>query len=130
MKAAPRFELRLPLEERISLLMEDYAHFLENPEGLKSKLAPLHHRLGRERIDSWFNLIDAKSWRPFVSALLEEHYDRAYTTAASRRDGSVIGSIEVNLREDLGSARVIEQVDRLRRSGTETSALPPALHRT
>ena len=134
MKNSPRFELVLPVEERISLLLEEYAHFTREPDALKAKLGPLCHRLGHDRVEAWFDLIDQADWRTFVAALLEQHYDAAYQTAASRRSGGIIGQVSVDLLSQLTSPAIIHEVDRLRREAhvpqNPSHLSPLELHRT
>ena len=52
MKVAPRVEITLPIEERVELLLEEYAHWTTTPSELIAKLRPLRYRLGKDLIQS------------------------------------------------------------------------------
>ena len=66
-------------EQRIELLKEEYAHFLENPDALNKKLDFLTGIYGHEQISEWKAMAQAGKWDTLVLALLERHYDPAYT---------------------------------------------------
>jgi tRNA 2-selenouridine synthase len=64
--------------ERVRFLKREYDHFLEDPEPLKAKLRCLKDLYGREVIDRWLALADARDWDTLVPDLLQNHYDPAY----------------------------------------------------
>jgi tRNA 2-selenouridine synthase len=69
---------------RVSLLLEEYRHFLVDRTLLEAQLdclVPLH---GREEIAAWKTLAAQGAWRDFVTRLLMEHYDPAYRRSSSR----------------------------------------------
>jgi len=66
-------------EQRIELLKEEYAHFLENPETLNRKLDFLTGIYGHDQISEWKKLAQNGQWDVLVLALLERHYDPSYT---------------------------------------------------
>ncbi|MHB1247266.1 MAG: tRNA 2-selenouridine(34) synthase MnmH [Sulfuriferula sp.] len=71
-----RIEVATPL--RVTLLKEEYAHFLTNPAALAEKLDCLVGLYGHELIASWNALATQGLWDELVLALLEKHYDPAY----------------------------------------------------
>lgn len=78
MRQADCIHLHAGVEARAALLLEDYGHFLSEPELLFEKLdqlAPLH---GRQTLEHWRQLAERKEWRQLVTELLERHYDPAY----------------------------------------------------
>ncbi len=84
MRAARCFRLEAEPSTRVALLLEDYAHFVENRETLAQKLrclAPLH---GAARIDGWIALLGRGDWQALVSDLLASHYDPAYRRSLER----------------------------------------------
>lgn len=84
MRASPCILLDTSLENRITLLLDEYAHYTGNAAALGAQLdclAPLH---GRERIAQWKALAAAGEWRAFVERLLVEHYDPAYGRSSAR----------------------------------------------
>lgn len=78
MGRSPVVEVVLPLAERVQLLMAEYPHLIEKPEILKQLLSYLTPRYGKQKIQTWYDLIDTQQWPAFVSAILEEHYDPTY----------------------------------------------------
>jgi tRNA 2-selenouridine synthase len=58
--------------------MQDYAHFLSNPNLLTERLPLLVELHGREVIKRWCEMAQNGEWEPLVSELLTQHYDPAY----------------------------------------------------
>jgi tRNA 2-selenouridine synthase len=84
MREAECVQLELAPEARVSLLLEEYQHYLLDTAALDAQLqclAPLH---GAERIAEWRALAARGEWRAFVARLLAEHYDPAYSRSAAR----------------------------------------------
>lgn len=84
MRGSPCLRLEAAEETRIALLMEDYAHFVRDPERLHEKLeclAPLH---GTERIGAWTAQLRSGHWHELVRDLLRSHYDPAYRRSLFR----------------------------------------------
>lgn len=63
---------------RVKLLMEDYAHFLQDADLLKRALAPLLELHGHTVIEQWHELAQHGDWPALVADLLSRHYDPAY----------------------------------------------------
>jgi tRNA 2-selenouridine synthase len=78
MRASPCVALDTATEARVSLLLEEYRHFVESPALLEAQLDCLVALHGRERIAGWKALAARGAWRDFVAAVLSEHYDPAY----------------------------------------------------
>ena len=97
MRESRCFRLEAPLEARVALLMEDYAHFLSRPGALQEKLALLRDLHGAERIELWRARLAAGEWHPLVRDLLESHYDPAYRRSLFRnyRGAEAAGALEV-----------------------------------
>ncbi|HLX24692.1 MAG TPA: tRNA 2-selenouridine(34) synthase MnmH [Usitatibacter sp.] len=69
---------------RVKLLMEDYAHFVRDPQALSGKLDLLRSLHGAERIEGWKALLSRGDWDALVADLLESHYDPAYRRSLFR----------------------------------------------
>lgn len=78
MRAAPCMAVEASLQARVDFLLEDYAHFLQNPELLAERLHLLTELHGRKVIASWCDLAQHGEWQALVAALLTQHYDPAY----------------------------------------------------
>ncbi len=66
------------VEARMRLLMEDYHHFLDDPEALIQKLNVLIPFHGHAKLEHWSALIRAAQFDTLVKELLEIHYDPSY----------------------------------------------------
>ena len=84
MRASECLELRVSDHDRVKLLLEEYAHFLNDPEALKVQLRKLVARHGHERVNAWLNKVEAGQWDAFVRSILTEHYDPSYTSSIQR----------------------------------------------
>ncbi len=78
MRASPCVRLEAPLEVRVTLLLDEYRHFLADRRSLEAQLDCLVALHGREKIAAWKALAAQGAWREFVARLLGEHYDPAY----------------------------------------------------
>ncbi|MFN3545479.1 MAG: tRNA 2-selenouridine(34) synthase MnmH [Thiobacillus sp.] len=83
MRASPCLRLEVPLAARVALLIEDYAHFLDDPEAISARLAHLTELRGRDTVSAWQALARERAWPALVTALLQEHYDPAYLKSLS-----------------------------------------------
>jgi len=84
MRASPCARIEASLDTRVSLLLEEYAHFLADRGALDTQLDCLLALHGRERIAEWQALAARGAWREFVARLLTEHYDPAYRRSSLR----------------------------------------------
>ena len=84
MRAAPCLRIEMDQALRISLLKDEYAHFLADGAALATQLDCLLALHGHERIDEWKRLCAQGAWDPLVDRLLTEHYDPAYLRAMAR----------------------------------------------
>jgi tRNA 2-selenouridine synthase len=84
MRRAPCINLQLPLAERVALLMEDYDHFVKDPELFSQRLETLTALRGRALVEGWVNQVQQGRLADVVQKLLETHYDPVYTQSMRR----------------------------------------------
>jgi tRNA 2-selenouridine synthase len=84
MRASRCVTLETDLPTRVSLLLDEYQHFLANRAALDAQLDCLVALHGRERISEWKSLAAAGRWHEFVERLLVQHYDPAYQRSSLR----------------------------------------------
>ncbi|OYO28808.1 tRNA 2-selenouridine(34) synthase MnmH [Janthinobacterium sp. PC23-8] len=84
MRAADCTNVQLSTSDRVQLLMEDYAHFVGDPEKLNVQLALLTQLHGREKIAHWQQLALAGRMTELVEELLVQHYDPGYLQSIRR----------------------------------------------
>ncbi len=63
---------------RITLLLEEYRHFLDAPDTLIERLQALHTFHGAKRLQHWEGLIRDGDFHALVDELLALHYDPGY----------------------------------------------------
>lgn len=78
MRAASCIRVDVPLESRIAFLMQDYTHFMQDPDRLVERLHMLIGLHSRETVEHWGTLVRAGDWSGLVGELLTQHYDPAY----------------------------------------------------
>ncbi|MGE0497260.1 MAG: tRNA 2-selenouridine(34) synthase MnmH [Ramlibacter sp.] len=78
MRASPCLRLELPDDERVALLLEDYAQFVHDPALLCSRLEVLVELRGKAVVGSWTARVRAGELEPVVRELLALHYDPGY----------------------------------------------------
>jgi tRNA 2-selenouridine synthase len=84
MRASPCIVLETQVEARVTLLLDEYRHFLDDRAALDAQLDCLVALHGREKIGQWKALAAESRWREFVARLLTEHYDPAYQRSSQR----------------------------------------------
>ncbi|HEY6821860.1 MAG TPA: tRNA 2-selenouridine(34) synthase MnmH [Burkholderiales bacterium] len=84
MRASACIALDTALPTRVTLLLDEYRHFVADRPALEAQLDCLAALHGRERIAEWKALGARGEWREFVRRLLVEHYDAAYGRSAER----------------------------------------------
>jgi len=78
MKQASCVEIQLPLAARVQLLLQQYPHLVNHPDVLKAKLQLLKPRYGREKLNQWYQLIDAGQWKHSCKTFLQSHRPHLY----------------------------------------------------
>ncbi len=84
MRAAPCIALELSRADRVRLLMDEYAHFVADPEHLNRQLERLVQLHGGETIARWQDMARQGRMEALVDELLERHYDPAYLKSIGR----------------------------------------------
>ena len=110
MKQASCVEIQVPLVARVQLLLQQYPHLVNHPDVLKAKLQLLKSRYGREKLNQWYQLIDARQWETFVQDVLQSHYDPTYTQSMERDFTKVERVLSL---PDLSDANINKLVDSL-----------------
>jgi tRNA 2-selenouridine synthase len=98
MRASRCITLDTELATRVTLLLDEYRHFLDDRAALEAQLDCLVALHGRERIDEWKALAAAGQWREFVERLLVQHYDPAYRRSSTRNFPQLEAAPAVTIR--------------------------------
>jgi len=78
MRCGDAIRLATPQPLRVAHLMEEYAHFLRDPDALAARLARLVALHGRKTIERWNDAARAGEFEALVDELLSRHYDPSY----------------------------------------------------
>jgi tRNA 2-selenouridine synthase len=99
MRGSPCVLLETAFEARVTLLLEEYGHFLADTEALAVQLDCLVSLHGREKIESLKALAKRGAWREGVARLLNEHYDPAYRRSSARNFARLPEARKLQVRE-------------------------------
>ncbi|MBA3023194.1 MAG: tRNA 2-selenouridine(34) synthase MnmH [Gammaproteobacteria bacterium] len=86
-------------EARIALLMEEYQHFINDPETLIKKIEILKPFHGAKRIEEWEGLIRAGNFETLVDELLTLHYDPGYQRSHDSHYGDMEHALQLKLTD-------------------------------
>ena len=81
MWASETIVLEADVPTRVTLLKQEYAHFLGNAAALSSQLECLTSLHGRDTIQRWTTMAHEGAWDVLTAELLAQHYDPSYTRA-------------------------------------------------
>jgi tRNA 2-selenouridine synthase len=84
-----------PQPLRVALLLEEYAHFVADPEALGARLAHLVPLHGRTTVDRWTAAARAGDFEPMVAELLVAHYDPTYSRSIERNFPESVRALRV-----------------------------------
>jgi tRNA 2-selenouridine synthase len=87
MRASPCLKLELPEDERVALLLEDYAFFAEDRELFCRRLGALTQLRGKAQVQAWQAQVEAGEIESVVRELLVKHYDPGYAASIERNFG-------------------------------------------
>jgi tRNA 2-selenouridine synthase len=78
MRASPCLRVDLTLDNRVNLLLEDYAFFTQDRDLFASRLERLTTQRGKAVVQAWQEKIKRGEMREVVTELLSDHYDPGY----------------------------------------------------
>ncbi len=116
MRAAPRIELRAPLDVRAGYLTRAYADMAEDCPAFAAVLDALRPYHAAERVADWHRLLAAGDLVALAGALMAEHYDPRYAKHRARA-GPAQATVAIDDLAPPGlaaaAARIAALVDRL-----------------
>jgi len=84
LRAAPCVQVQMPLAARVSFLLDDYAHFVQDTDSFCERLAGLREVRGVAVVERWQAEARAGKVRAVVEELLTLHYDPIYERSMQR----------------------------------------------
>lgn len=97
MRASPCINLRLPTDERIALLLEDYDFFVQNTAFFCQRLDALTQARGKGVVENWKTLVMQGKLRPVVAELLTLHYDPGYLQSIERNFSQYSQAVQLDV---------------------------------
>jgi tRNA 2-selenouridine synthase len=98
MRASPCWRLDLERSERVALLLEDYAFFVDDPALFCSRLDALVTVRGRAQVEAWKALVAQGRFDDVVHELLLCHYDPGYAASTRRNFAGFEAATQTLLR--------------------------------
>lgn len=114
MRASPCHRVNLSLENRVNLLLEDYAFFTEDRHLFADRLERLTALRGKAVVQGWQQKIEQGQMREVVTELLAGHYDPGYETSTGQNfthyaDAPLISPASHGMSDMLNLARELRQ---------------------
>ncbi|ALT76892.1 tRNA 2-selenouridine(34) synthase MnmH [Paucibacter sp. KCTC 42545] len=81
--SATIFWVDMPDEARVQLLLQDYAHFIQQPEAFCALMDCLVTLRGRQKVERWQALARDGDFASVFAELMREHYDPGYERSLS-----------------------------------------------
>jgi tRNA 2-selenouridine synthase len=107
---------------RVQLLLQDYAHFADQPQAFGVLLEGLVALRGRERVRRWQDLALQGDWATVFGELMREHYDPGYERSLTNHFPQLADAPRLRLA-DGGAAELARAASELTRLMTP---VPPA----
>jgi tRNA 2-selenouridine synthase len=99
MREGRALTLRTALAQRVTLLKQDYVHFIADAASLEERLQPLTPLHGKATLARWSGLAATGDWDALVGELLERHYDPAYARSLDANFSSARDGLDVDVRD-------------------------------
>jgi len=112
MHASPCLKISVPMEVRVAGLLEDYRHYVDNPELFIDHLKPLYKFHGAKKMEEWSEMIRGGKLDAMVADLLTLHYDPSYMRAITGHYARLEQAEHVTL-DDLSHAALYEVAKQL-----------------
>jgi len=113
LRVAPRIQLSAPITARADYLARAYDDILSDKDRLQDRLLPLRTHRGREVVEGWMTLIDAGDKHGLTRALMQQHYDPAYTKSRRGRDVHSLAEIAVTSLDSEGLWQAADRIEQI-----------------
>jgi tRNA 2-selenouridine synthase len=84
MRGGRGIRLVTPMDQRVALLKQEYAHFVATPALFSDRLQALTELRGKATISRWSEMAAEGGWDALIAELLETHYDPTYERSLER----------------------------------------------
>jgi tRNA 2-selenouridine synthase len=97
MREGRALTLRASLAQRVTMLRQDYPHFIADAASLDACLQPLTPLHGKATLARWTAHAAAGNWDSLIAELLERHYDPAYARSLDANFSSATRGLDVDV---------------------------------
>ena len=94
-RQSPCINLQLATDERVQLLLEDYAYFVANPEHFCNRLDVLTAQRGKAVVQAWKESVGRGDLAAVVRDLLLTHYDPVYVESMQRNFSQFAQALDI-----------------------------------
>lgn len=119
MQAAPRIHLSAPVDERATYLTRAYSDIVADPARLDNIIDRLQGLHSHEVLKNWRELAASGDLEALAAALMQDHYDAAYSRQRARHDVKTVG-LAVRRLDPAGIVEVAGSVASLTREITRS----------
>lgn len=127
MRASACWDLTLPMDERVDLLLEDYDFFVKDSAHFCNRLDVLAEFRGKLVVQGWKDQVANGNWKPVVQDLLVQHYDPVYLQSMQRNFAQYSRAQSITPRDrSLASMGVLAR-EMIKKLGTELCPSAPNL---
>ncbi|MCX7814306.1 MAG: tRNA 2-selenouridine(34) synthase MnmH [Tepidimonas ignava] len=102
LQAAPRVVLEVPFDARLALVLQDYAWWGRDPQGLAQRLSALRGLQSNETLARWQHWARQGRLAELFAELMALHYDPLYRRAAMRADPALRHTLTVSTLDAAG----------------------------
>lgn len=99
MRAGRCVTLSTPMAQRVTLLKEQYAHYLASPALFSNRLRALTELQGKATIARWSAMAAAGDWDALIGELLAKHYDPTYSRSLERNFPAARDAMTIEARD-------------------------------
>ena len=97
LRQSPCVHLLMPLQARVTFLLDDYAHFVKDVESFCERLDALRELRGADVVARWQDQSRSGDLAAVVEELLTLHYDPVYTRSMQRNFAQFAQALELDL---------------------------------
>ena len=116
MQTAPRIEITAPRPERARYLVATYHDIVADPEALETAFRRLPVYPAQRRLEDWRRLAGEGAFETLAEALIELHYDPAYSRARRKLGRAPLAEIALETLDAPAQIRAADGIARLMES--------------
>jgi tRNA 2-selenouridine synthase len=109
-RSAGQITIRASLDERVKYLLQEYSHFVSNPQLLIAPFEFLRQLHSADRLEQWRQWMAGGQFAILVRDLLDKHYDPSYRRSLKHNRRKTLGEFELQRIDDGRIDALITQV--------------------